>query len=98
MNVRCHILLGTAAMAFLVGPSPAFEDSKADLVTIIGTAAGRGVVCPLFRLEDGGLVTLSGKVSDLPNKTTMYLTGRWAKVSTCMQGRTLIVESSEEAK
>jgi len=59
--------------------------------TIAGSFVGAGVECPLFRLEDGEQITLTGNIPDLVVGQTARLRGRWARLSTCMQGRTFHV-------
>ncbi len=65
----------------------------AAVVAIEGTTAGMGVVCPLFRLDDGETVTLSGWRPEAQGR--YRLTGRWQRFSNCMQGRTFRVDAAE---
>ena len=71
---------------------------RAEMVVIEGVYAGPGVECPLFQITNGDLVTLSGKLPALERGATFKLTGRWARVSTCMQGQTFHVFDAEELK
>jgi hypothetical protein len=60
---------------------------------ITGTLTGPGVECPRFALPDGELISLTGAV---PDKAQAYrLTGRWARFSYCMEGRSFHVETFE---
>ena len=70
----------------------------AEMEVIEGVYAGPGVECPLFRLTDGRLITLSGKLPALETEAIFRLTGRWARISTCMQGDTFQVFDAVEAK
>lgn len=60
--------------------------ANASETEIRGQTAGQGVECPLFRLDDGEVITLSG---DAPSGDGVWvLTGFWMDASHCMQGRT----------
>lgn len=59
-----------------------------------GAFAGMGVECPLFRLSTGEMITLSGAIPQLELGKTVSLSGRWARISNCMQGRTFRVEQA----
>ena len=65
---------------------------------IEGVYAGPGVECPLFKLTDGRVITLSGKLPALETGATFKLTGRCARMSTCMQGDTFQVLDTVEVK
>ena len=71
---------------------------RAEMDVIEGVYAGPGVECPLFKLTDGRLITLSGKLPALETEATFRLTGRWVRISTCMQGDTFQVFDAVEAK
>ena len=58
--------------------------------SIEGELVAGGVECPLFRLTDGEEVALTGQPPTAPG--TYALTGRWARFSNCMQGRTFDVQ------
>jgi hypothetical protein len=58
-----------------------------------GVTAGRGVVCPLFRLDDGEMISLTGWHPEAEGR--YRLTGRWQVNSNCMQGRSFRVEAAE---
>lgn len=57
-----------------------------------GILAGSGVTCPLFRLSDGEVISLTG---DLPPAEIgpLRITGTWLNKSNCMQGRTFRVQA-----
>ena len=59
--------------------------------TVEGTLIGPGVECPQFQLKDGEVVSLTGQP---PEAAGPYrLSGRWARFSYCMQGRTFDVQA-----
>ena len=58
---------------------------------ITGAFQGQGVECPVFRLESGERVTLMGIIPSLDIGEEVSLTGRWARISSCMQGRSFQV-------
>lgn len=62
--------------------------------TIQGTVAQRGVTCPRFTLNTGETVSLAGRKLGLRIGAKLKLHGKWAMASTCMQGRTFIIERS----
>lgn len=65
--------------------------ASVDIIT--GTLTGPGVECPLFALPDGEVISLTGAV---PEKPQAYrLTGRWARFSYCMEGRSFHVVTFE---
>ncbi len=65
---------------------------------IEGVYVGPGVECPLFELDNGRQVTLSGQVPELESGARFKLTGRWARISNCMQGATFNVTDSDKVK
>ncbi|MFB2552797.1 hypothetical protein [Ensifer soli] len=72
-----------------------FEMAAAE-IEIVGDMAGPGVECPLFRLESGEVITLSGPA---PKGEGAYaLTGRFLQFSNCMQGRTFRIQHFRPAK
>lgn len=100
------ILYFLSALSVFV-PSPVFAAAetsganpvpRAEMDVIEGVYAGPGVECPLFKLTDGRLITLSGKLPALETKATFELTGRWVRISTCMQGDTFQVFDATEVK
>jgi hypothetical protein len=56
-----------------------------------GALIGPGVECPQFQLAEGEVISLTGAFPD--SEGTYQLTGRWARLSFCMQGRTFDVLS-----
>ncbi len=71
--------------------------SAAEPIEIAGTPAGRGVVCPQFRLDDGELVSLTGEAPP-EGAGRVVLSGRWQPRSPCMQGRSFRVETFRPAE
>jgi hypothetical protein len=65
--------------------------SAGDMVEITGTPAGRGVVCPLFRLDDGEVISLTGAAPQ--GEARVVLSGFWLLRSPCQQGRTFRVQA-----
>ena len=85
-TVRCAALatglLATSAGAVMAN-GPATEYAR-----ISGVFLGPGVECPQLRLADGEQISLTGAVPDADIGAALTLTGRWALMSVCMQGRT----------
>ncbi|MCJ8056660.1 hypothetical protein GB928_025230 [Shinella curvata] len=65
--------------------------SQNNTVKINGNTAGQGVECPLFQLDTGEMVTLSGEIP--PSDGKWALVGHWLNASPCMQGRTFRIIS-----
>lgn len=82
------LVLGMAFSALDAG-----RGSAGSMETITGTLTGTGVECPLFTLSEGEVISLTGAV---PDQAQAYrLTGRWARFSYCMEGRSFHVETFE---
>ena len=60
---------------------------------ISGTYLGQGAACPLFRLDDGELITLTGRLPGMLPGSTYDFEGRWRVNAGCMQGRTFDVQA-----
>ena len=86
--------LGLAMVTFIgtSGPLASGGDNSSkpsmERKVIEGAFAGMGVECPLFRLSTGEMITLTGAIPQLEVGQTVSLSGRWARISYCMQGRT----------
>lgn len=99
-------ILAIIIVAAVAATAPARAESHSNVdewrqsvdLFIEGTFAGPGVECPVFQLRDGRRVTLAGDLQDLKVGTAFRLSGRWARASACMQGKTFIVSSTEELK
>lgn len=79
------------------GPAAGFGGGahEAGLVEIAGTPAGRGVECPLFRLDDGEVISLTGLAPE--GTARVVLAGRWQARSPCRQGRSFRVAAVRPA-
>jgi hypothetical protein len=66
-------------------------------ITLSGTVLGKGAPCVQFRTSAGERISLQG-ASPQVFKTGMKLrlTGRWLKISNCMQGRAFGVATHHE--
>ena len=68
-------------------------------IIIVGEVLGRGVTCLQLRMQSGETISIEGKI---PNPFTkgqqLQLTGRFVLISTCMQGRSFLVERFETLK
>jgi len=84
------------AIALLLGACQSAPPEPAP-VTIVGVLAGGGVECAQLRLDDGEQLSLTGTVPKVPLGTRVRLSGHWAEISYCMQGRTFAVESASQA-
>lgn len=82
------LTFATAGALMANGPETGME-------TIRGVLLGPGVECMQFRLDDGEQISLTGPVPEAAPGTALTLTGRWAMVSYCMQGRTFSIEGGE---
>lgn len=60
---------------------------------VAGRLTDEGVECPALRSLDGTLYTLSGDVGGFEPGDEVVVTGREVETSTCMQGKTIAVES-----
>lgn len=66
--------------------------------TFHGEYIGRGAECPQFRLDSGEQVSLeAADLSDVTPGTRLWVTGEFARISRCMQGRAIIVEDIRHA-
>ena len=65
-------------------------------VVVTGTLTGEGVECPALRGDSGELYTLTGAALDgIETGDRLRVRGSVAKLSYCMQGRTIDVEEVE---
>lgn len=60
---------------------------------VAGRLVDEGVECPALRSLDGSLYTLSGDIGEFETGDEVVVTGREVETSTCMQGKTIAVES-----
>lgn len=80
------------------GGEPPMANSEAAGERIIsGVVIKGGVECPLFQTDGGEKFTLMGVGGSgrFEPGARLRITGRPAAVSTCMQGKSLIVEAAE---
>jgi hypothetical protein len=57
-------------------------------VTLSGTVVGKGTPCVQFRMSTGERISLqSASPQVFKTGMKMRLTGRWLRISNCMQGR-----------
>ncbi len=82
------LVLASTGAVMANGTTPATE-------TITGVFLGPGVECPQFRLEDGEQISLTGPVPEAEIGSRLVLSGHWAAISFCMQGRTFRVVAPE---
>lgn len=75
------------AMPGTAGKPDAVAANATPFETISGYYAGPGVICPLFKLDGGETISLSGDYPELAAGQHFVLSGRWAEKSKCMQGR-----------
>lgn len=68
------------------------------LQAITGTYQGQGVECPLMRLSDGQIISLSGDIPEMEIGEERSLIGRWMRASGCMQGRNFQVSPPAESE
>ncbi len=69
------------------------EDSQ---VVIVGEVLGRGITCLQFHMQAGETISLQGKIPNpFAKGQKLRLTGRFVEFSTCMQGRSFLVERFE---
>lgn len=80
----------------LAAQGPARADGTPPAETVEGALTGAGVECPQFRLPDGETISLTGQPPKDPG--SYRLTGRWARFSYCMEGRTFDVQTFVEIK
>ncbi|MCE6967294.1 hypothetical protein [Cereibacter sphaeroides] len=82
-------------MTAVAPPLPAFaggsfREAQMQQNRITGTALGRGVLCPQFRLDDGEQISLEGlppgSSAPAPGQR-LRLTGSFLRASRCQQGR-----------
>ena len=66
-------------------------------VTVTGKLTGEGAECQAFRSNNGVLYTLTGNLRGFKEGDKVRIVGRPAKISTCMQGTTLVVESIKKS-
>jgi uncharacterized protein YciI len=94
-NVAPSSDAGTPANA-AVEPQPTARQNQS--VTVTGKLTNEGVECKAMRGDDGKLYTLTGDLKGFRAGDRVKVTGRIAKISRCMQGTTLGVETIERAK
>ncbi len=82
------------ATAFPVFSQSQETGSGSAFETLRGQMADPGVGCPRFELPTGEQISLMGNVPDIAVGRGAELTGRWARVSTCMQGRAFLISAS----
>lgn len=67
---------------------------SAKTITVIGTLTSEGVECQAMREEKTNeLYTLAGKLDSFHSGDRVKVAGTIAEVSTCMQGKTIAVDS-----
>jgi hypothetical protein len=76
----------------VLAPADALRAAGSTSETLQGEMIGPGVECPLFRLTDGEIISLTGLVPDVQG--SYALTGRWSRFSKCMEGRSFQVLQS----
>ena len=91
----CLFFVATTALA---DTTDLMTQSDSNLETITGILVGQGVECAQFRLETGEQISLSGAVPEGAIGTLFSLEGRWAMMSSCMQGREFPVLHAVERK
>ena len=62
-------------------------------IAVTGKLTGEGVECQTFRSKNGILYTLVGNLRGFKEGDKVRVTGKVVKMSTCMQGTTLALES-----
>lgn len=62
-----------------------------DTEIVTGTLVGQSVECPVFLTVGGERITLSGALGGTTPGQELFLSGRWTRLSHCMQGRTFHV-------
>ena len=72
--------------------------STNDGVIIEGALDRQGAECPLFRITNGEVVSLSGQLPSLEIDQHIRLRGKWQRISNCMQGRTFHVSGISEVE
>ncbi|OSQ47259.1 hypothetical protein MGEO_16005 [Marivita geojedonensis] len=60
---------------------------------ITGTYVGQGAMCPLFQLDHGERITITGRLPGMEPGEFFEFTGRWSLRSYGMQGRNFHVSS-----
>ena len=84
-------------VAFPEAPAPGFSPlflarKGKGSVAVRGTLTGEGVECQALRGSDGQLYTLTGNLKGFNIGDRVRVSGSFAEVSTCQQGRTITVE------
>lgn len=67
------------------------------VLAVTGTLTRQGVECQTLRGDDGQLYSLVGDLQDFEPGDRVYVEGRRADMSICMQGTTIEVQHIEEA-
>ena len=67
--------------------------SSSKRIAITGKLTGEGVECQAFRSKNGILYTLVGNLRGFREGDKVRIVGKVVKISTCMQGTTLALES-----
>lgn len=83
-------LVALMGLTLVMAPETGYAGG-AVVETVSGMLIGPGVECPQFRLDDGEVISLVGAAPDQPG--SYQLTGRWARFSKCMQGRSFQVQA-----
>jgi len=94
LGVVRNFALGALVTLAMAGSLMA-NGPETGLETIRGVLLGPGVECVQFRLDDGEQISLTGAVPEVVPGTALTLTGRWAMVSYCMQGRTFSIADED---
>jgi hypothetical protein len=92
---RSDFAIHMIVIACLTGGTILAPASAAELVRVNGVMAEGGIVCPLFRSDDGTIFPLMGlNQNEHAIGTRLELEGTFVKRSTCQQGeKTFNVES-----
>lgn len=89
---RIHARRAVLVSGLLTAGHVAYAQARQPDTVINGTFLGRGVECPQLLLETGERLSLSGgAVSGIEPGQKLRVTGRYARVSTCMEGRAFLV-------
>lgn len=82
-----------------VGASAEYRpDTDGESARVTGRITDEGVECPTLRGPDGTLYSLAGDTALFEAGDAVTVTGSFADMSMCMQGRTLSVESITAAQ
>lgn len=82
-KIQKWFLLRSLVIFLFVLHNSAMSEST---ILVRGALIPGGLVCPLFRTEQGQTLSLTGlKVTAAPQGAVLHLTGRWEVQSVCMQ-------------